>query len=196
MKFQPYDLNNTLWLAEPAALRRIAAQVLRVVGCPTGRDLATHRRELLDDAKQTAAKAVRAAKGRIGVIPVYGPVDQRYTSQIEKAGGTPLEYVSAAFDTLMADPAITAIVLDVDSPGGSSYGVEELSDKIFAGRGAKKIYAVANSMACSAAYWIASAAEVLCCTPGGDVGVQGPRGGGPNGDPHQRRPLQDRMRLQ
>lgn len=173
MPFDLNTLNDTLWLAEPAALRRLVAQVLRVPGCPTGRALAKRRRSLMDDAKQTATKAVRSAKGRIGVIPIYGPVDQRYTSQIEKAGGTPLEYVSAAFDNLMADSSISAIVLDIDSPGGSSYGVEELSDKIFAGRSSKKIYAVANSMACSAAFWIASAAEIFCCTPGGDVGSVG-----------------------
>jgi signal peptide peptidase SppA len=53
------------------------------------------------------------------------------------------------------------------------YGVEELSDKIFAARDRKPIYSIADSMACSAAYWLATSAQTVCCTPGGDVGSVG-----------------------
>ena len=45
-------------------------------------------------------------------------------------------------------------MLDVDSPGGSVYGIAELADEIRAARGRKPIVAVANSVAASAAYWI------------------------------------------
>lgn len=171
--FDVKSLDGSLWLAEPVALRRLVARVLRVPTCPAARDLAKARRKRLEVARNAAAAAVRSTKGKVGVIPVYGPVQQRRSAEMEKADGTSLQEVSAAFDALVADPSVTAIVLDVDSPGGSSYGVEELSDKIYAARARKPSYAVANSMACSAAYWVATAASHLSVTPGGDVGSVG-----------------------
>ena len=188
----PLDLSHlesTLWLCEPTQLRQAIARVQSYAGCPSARDVAAYRRERLEAAKapqcfqgsgvddpaerNMAAGAVRGVKGRVGVIGVYGPIQQRMTSELMKAGGTSCEEISTALDSLLADKHCDAICLDVDSPGGSSYGTEELADKIFAARGQKKIYACANSMAASAAFWTASAASTLCCTPGGDVGSVG-----------------------
>ena len=83
------------------------------------------------------------------------------------------EAFGAAFDRAAADSSIGAIVLNIDSPGGSVYGVEELADKIYKARGTKPVYAVANSLAASAAYWIGSAASQLYVTPSGEVGSIG-----------------------
>src|SRR5690606_12609791 len=68
---------------------------------------------------------------------------------------------------------VGTIVLDVDSPGGGVYGVAEFAEEIYKARGQKRIVAVANSMAASAAYWIATAADELVVTPGGEVGSIG-----------------------
>uniref|UniRef100_UPI002625CC0E S49 family peptidase n=1 Tax=Ferrovum sp. TaxID=2609467 RepID=UPI002625CC0E len=70
-------------------------------------------------------------------------------------------------------PAVEQILIDIDSPGGSVYGVEELAAQILAARGQKPVVAVANSLAASAAYWIGSAASEFYCTPGGEVGSIG-----------------------
>ena len=198
---------NSLWLAEPVRLQRLAAQVASYERCYTAREVVESRREWLASAaaigdaalasgsgrddraemegekfvnpngltKQTAAptKSIRAVKGKIGVIPIHGPVDQRSSSELMKAGGTPLDFVSAAFDNLVANPAVGAIVLHLDSPGGSSYGTEELATKIYNARAEKPIYAMVDSMAASAGYWIATAASMVICTPGGDTGSVG-----------------------
>jgi len=68
---------------------------------------------------------------------------------------------------------VTAIVLDVDSPGGSVQGVEEFSRAIFEARGVKPVVAIANATADSGAFYIASAAEELVVTPSGEVGSIG-----------------------
>jgi signal peptide peptidase SppA len=109
----------------------------------------------------------------VGIIPVFGPVDQRLTGALLKAGGTATEEISAALDAMLADPSISTILLQVDSPGGTAYGIEELSDKIYQTRGQKPIWAIADSMAASAAYWIASSADQLFASPGADVGSVG-----------------------
>src|SRR6202043_3845971 len=72
-----------------------------------------------------------------------------------------------------ADPSIAAIVLDVDSPGGQGYGIEELGNAIYEARAAKPIAAVANSLAASAAYWAASQATEFYAAPGAEVGSIG-----------------------
>jgi signal peptide peptidase SppA len=174
MPFDLKALDGTAWLMEPGALRRYAAKVAAIPTCPTARQLAKVRRSRIDEAKSAATSAtVRAAKGKIGLIRIHGPVQQRMTSELDKAGGTSLEEVGFAFDALMAAPEVGAIVLHFDSPGGSCYGTEEMGDKVYAARGVKKVYAISDSLMCSAAFWIGTAAEVVCCTPGGDVGSVG-----------------------
>jgi signal peptide peptidase SppA len=114
-----------------------------------------------------------AVKGSVGVLPVYGVIMQHAGMMNDISGGTSTDTLGAEFDQMMASTEIGAVVLDVDSPGGSVYGLEELSDKIYAARGTKPIIAVANSMAASAAYYIASAADEIVATPGGEVGSIG-----------------------
>src|SRR5690606_4285100 len=94
-------------------------------------------------------------------------------TDISGPGGTSTEQFGSWFDAALRDPAVSAIVIDVDSPGGTVTGVAELAEQIFEARGKKPIYAIANALAASAAYWIASAAEELWVTPSGDVGSIG-----------------------
>ena len=120
-----------------------------------------------------APRAIRAVKGKVGVIPIYGPVDQRMSEELAKAGGTPLDFVSAALDSLMGNASIGAVVLRMDSPGGAVNGVQELADKIYSARANKPIYAIADSLAASAGLWIASAATMFISTPAGGAATVG-----------------------
>jgi len=65
------------------------------------------------------------------------------------------------------------ILIDIDSPGGSVYGVAELADEIVSARAKKPVVAIANSLAASAAYWIGCSASEFYVTPGGEVGSIG-----------------------
>ncbi len=128
------------------------------------------------DAMPAVAKVPRlpSIKGSIGVLPLTGPITQRGGGMMSFFfGGTSTDDFGAAFDSMMADDSVGAILMDVDSPGGGVYGVEELGTKIREAQGTKPIVAVANSMAASAAYWLASQADQLFVTPGGDVGSIG-----------------------
>jgi signal peptide peptidase SppA len=68
---------------------------------------------------------------------------------------------------------VAQILIDIDSPGGSVYGVSELAAEIMKARTQKPVVAVANSLAASAAYWIGCAAGEFYVTPGGEVGSIG-----------------------
>lgn len=111
--------------------------------------------------------------GSIAVLPIIGTMVQRMDIMTALSGGTSTNSIGKAFDQLINDADITAIILEIDSPGGSVYGLEELSNKIRSARGKKPIVAVANSLMASAAYYVGSAADEIVVTPGGEVGSIG-----------------------
>lgn len=109
----------------------------------------------------------------VAVLPLYGLLLPRATAIDESSGIQGLNRFGAAFDALVRDDAVSAIVLDVDSPGGAVSGVAEVATKIFNARGTKPIVAVANTQAASAAYWIAAAADEVVISPSAEVGSIG-----------------------
>jgi HK97 family phage prohead protease len=113
-----------------------------------------------------------AANG-VAVIPVYGVIAQRMSMFDEISGGTSCEAISKSLRVALADETIGSVVFDIDSPGGTVTGVPELAAEIYAARGQKPLIAVANGMAASAAYWIASACDKIVVTPSGEVGSIG-----------------------
>lgn len=89
------------------------------------------------------------------------------------SGGTSMEQLAKSFVALRDDSAVKAIVLDVDSPGGSVDGLPEVAELIRSSRGAKPIVSQVNVRAASAAYWLAVQADEVAVTPSGDVGSIG-----------------------
>lgn len=113
-------------------------------------------------------------RGKIAVLPLYGVIAQRMNLMMTFSGGTSTEIFGAQLDRMVADRSVSSIVIDIESPGGSVFGVPELAEKIYNARGAgKPIVAVANAYAASAAYWIGAAADELVVTPSGKVGSIG-----------------------
>ncbi|NDU92296.1 MAG: S49 family peptidase, partial [Ferrovum sp.] len=88
-------------------------------------------------------------------------------------GSTSTQMFTAALQDALADETVGQILIDIDSPGGSVYGVAELASEILNARSQKPVVAIANSLAASAAYWVGSAATEFYCTPGGEVGSIG-----------------------
>jgi len=165
-------MNEKTWLMEPERLLVMFAR-LRALGA----SFKVAPQELAQ-ARELAAQALRKVAGKVAILPVHGLIEQRMSDYGYWFGSFPTEFGEQALDALLANRQVEAIVLDIDSPGGTSYGVEEFADKIYAARQVKPIHALANSMAASAAYWIASAAggaqgPSFNVTPGGDVGSVG-----------------------
>lgn len=128
-----------------------------------------------NDARTSESGAPVRRVGTIAVLPIAGVIAHRISSvnQLSGPGGTSTEGLGQQFDAVIADPDVVAVVFDVDSPGGSVFGVQELADKIHAARGTKPIVAVSNALAASAGYWLASAADEVVVTPSGEVGSIG-----------------------
>lgn len=159
---------DTPWAILPSKLRAIQAVVLRHAA---GVRLAQAQLDALVEAATRRPPAPNG--GAVAVLPVMGVISQRMNMMSAFSGGTSTEQLGAAFQQAIADPQVGAVVLEIDSPGGSVFGVQELWDQIYAARGRKPIVAVANSLAASAAYYIASAADEIAVTPSGEVGSIG-----------------------
>jgi signal peptide peptidase SppA len=111
--------------------------------------------------------------GAVAVIPIHGVIEHRSSFLLELFGGTSIEEIRGMLRAAVADQQVRSIVLDIDSPGGGVGGVTELAAEIRAARGIKRIVAVANTTAASAAYWLASQADHILVTPSGQVGSIG-----------------------
>ena len=114
-----------------------------------------------------------AAQSGIAVIPIYGTLVRRTQGLEAQSGLTSYAGIAQSLATALADPGVSAILLDIDSPGGESSGVFDLADRIRAATTIKPVWAVANDMAFSAAYALGSAASRLIVSRTGGVGSIG-----------------------
>ncbi len=73
--------------------------------------------------------------------------------------------IARDLDWLVQNPDITAIILDVNSPGGMVSGVEAAEQAIKKAASAKPLVAMIDGIGASAAYWLASAAPEIVITP-------------------------------
>ena len=109
----------------------------------------------------------------IAVIPVFGTLVKR-AGAIEAASGlTSYGHLEDRIMDAATDPAVRAVLLDIDSPGGEAAGVFDLSDLVYEARSLKPVWAVADEEAFSGAYAIASAAERLFVPRTGGLGSIG-----------------------
>lgn len=113
------------------------------------------------------------ATGKVAVIQIHGTLVRRTTGLEAVSGLASYTSIAAQLDAALASPEVAAILLDVDSPGGESGGVFDLADRIRAGVQVKPVWAVANDMAFSAAYALASAASRVFVARTGGVGSIG-----------------------
>ncbi len=120
-------------------------------------------------ARPAVTRPANASSGAIAVIALSGVIAQHP----DWFSDTSVDEFSADLASAINDPGIGAILVSIDSPGGSVYGIQELASMILAARSQKPIVALANSLAASAAYWIGCSASELYVTPSGEVGSIG-----------------------
>ncbi len=115
------------------------------------------------------------AAGSIAVIRITGSLAHRVSAMEADSGAVDYDMISNVFQAALADPGVKGIMLDIHSPGGEVSGAFTLAQEIYAARddGIKPIIAVANDLAASAAYLIASAADRVFVTRTGEVGSIG-----------------------
>jgi protease-4 len=113
------------------------------------------------------AKAALEKFPPFAVVPVKGVIGRNVSDLDAACGACDLEAVEEMLEDCERDPAITTIILDVDSPGGTAVGVPELAKRIR--ESSKKTISFTSGDCCSAAYWLASQASEFYATPSSSV---------------------------
>ncbi len=152
------DMNRLKIAASPWALM---PECIAVVASPLAATNLT--------ARPARARPSSASSGSIAVLSLSGVI----TQHPDFMGDSNLDEFMGDFMSAMNDPTVGALLISIDSPGGSVYGAQEASDMMIAMRGKKPVVAFANSLAASAAYWLGCCASEFYCTPSGEVGSIG-----------------------
>jgi signal peptide peptidase SppA len=154
------SITQQIWAIRPQALYSLLASASSMPD-----ELAKHAAEV-----KAARRAVRNVQGRIAVVPIRGVLAQH---RDDWYGDTSTDEIGGMVDLAMESPEVGTIVLDIESPGGIVSGVHELWSKLMTAKESKPIVSVVNSMAASAAYYLASASTEIVATDGSLTGSIG-----------------------
>ncbi len=158
-------LAGRTWALERSALDRLSA---RLRATPT------------INLPMEAALARRPASARredVAVVPLVGFLLWR-PDPFETAflGAVSVVDFIGALNAAAAAKSVAAIILDVESPGGSVDGIPEAAEAVRRVARTKPVTSVANTMMASAAYWIGAQAGQVIASPSalvGSIGVYG-----------------------
>lgn len=159
---------SMVWAMEPGALRAAAGVLAR---WRSGGPVSAEPRAAGQRPPTRASSRVQG--GAIAVIPVHGSIVQRAGMMTEWCGGTSTQQISAALAEARNDETVGQVLMEFDTPGGSVYGVGELSDEIHEARKTKPVVGIANSLSASAGYWLMAQCSECYVSPGGEVGSIG-----------------------
>jgi len=111
----------------------------------------------------------------VAIIPIQGIIAKKMNLFTRISGGVSTQLLKRDILDAVKDPEVASIFLDVDSPGGTVDGTEELAGAIREARAVKPVVAYTDGIMASAAYWIASSADMIYIsgeTPAvGSIGV-------------------------
>src|SRR5665647_398204 len=121
----------------------------------------------------TAASA--RSNGEIGIIYVEGVIANGRTGSTALSDQTVSEDVAAALREAARNSEIKAVVIRLNSPGGTAAAAQEIGAEVDRLRkSGKKVVASMGDTAASGAYWIAAGTDSIVANPGtmtGSIGV-------------------------
>lgn len=113
------------------------------------------------------------AEGSVGIVNVQGELVNRGAWMGASSGLTSYEGLLQQVRQAAADPAIKTLLLDINSPGGEALGAVDAARSLKMAAGSLRIVAMANPLAASAAYALASVADEIVVNEAGMVGSIG-----------------------
>jgi protease-4 len=111
--------------------------------------------------------------GNVAIIPIHGIITTNPGSSLGSSGVSS-DGILNLLDQANQNPSIKAILLDINSPGGSGVAADEIGQKIQSID--KPVIAVIRDLGASAAYWIATTSDLIYANKlsfTGSIGVIG-----------------------
>ena len=140
----PHDAH---WAIEETAARAYLSMM-------RGVSVSAHMAEVEARGKSDDSREYPIQEG-IAYLSLTGPMTKSPTSF---GTGTSTSYLRRQIRSAGADKDVKAIVLRIDSPGGSVGGTDDLAADVKRVSASKPVYAYVEDQCCSAALWVASQA--------------------------------------
>lgn len=125
------------------------------------------------ETKAASGKGFQVVSGGVAVVPLAG-VLQKHVASL--ADGTSTVRARQKIRAAAHDEDVSAILLHVDSPGGTVSGTQDLAADVAAAAKNKPLFAYIEDLGASAAYWVASQANKVYSNDSGLVGSIGTYG--------------------
>jgi len=109
----------------------------------------------------------------VAVIEMNGPLT-KHTMSLE--AGTSTVMMRRTIRAAARDPRVKAIMLKVDSPGGTVSGTRDLAEVVAQATAQMPVHVYIEDLGASAAYWVASQAAHISTSPSSMVGSIGTYG--------------------
>ncbi|WP_265570056.1 signal peptide peptidase SppA [Sphingomicrobium nitratireducens] len=158
-------------LVDTVAPRRAWHEKLAELGGKDERAVGGYKRIALED--YVAAKVDDDAAGHIGLVTVAGTIVDGHGPRGTAAGAS----IAQAIDEAVAAGWMKALVVRIDSPGGSALASEQIRQSLAAAREAGiPVVASMGNVAASGGYWVATGADAVYAEPStvtGSIGVFG-----------------------
>ncbi|WP_020472444.1 S49 family peptidase [Zavarzinella formosa] len=139
------------WAFEPSRFATAVEQLQRM-------DWPKH---MSDGAAPLRSYTQLVPTGRDGQAIAVIQADGELMKQQSSMGGTSTVQLRHDIRQAARDPNVSAILLAIDSPGGTVAGTAELANEVTAARRAKPVWAQIEDLGASAAYWFASQADMV-----------------------------------
>lgn len=134
-------------------------------------DLARHVAESVQPKLTAEVNTIKSGNSEVAVVMLAGPMMKSVGSA---QSGTSTVQARRELRKAANDPNIGAILIAIDSPGGTVAGTADLGAEIAAAGKKKPVWAYIDDMGASAAYWAASQADkIFANTPSALVGSIG-----------------------
>lgn len=120
-------------------------------------------------------KTFTAHPANIAVVYIYGPIQIQPSSGLFNISPGGADYIVQKLKRIRENPNIKAVVLRINSPGGSVGAVQEIYNELLKLKeSGKKIVASQGEVSASGGYYLAVAADKIVSNPGaltGSIGV-------------------------
>lgn len=161
------DLLRSPWAIEPSRLEEIQAiYAAHLNGPKIDIDAIEARlgRPLANDQQDYTVR-----DGGVAVLSIDGAIAAKANLFTRVSGGASAQLLTKQVQSMMDDPRVRAAVIEIDSPGGSVFGIPELAGAIRTLAAEKPTVAVSTGMMASAGYWLGSSANAVYASGSTDV---------------------------
>jgi protease-4 len=139
----------------------------------SGGEVEKAQHEMASAMPANPVKRTFQVEGATAVIPIDGIIGRKFSDMLQESGVCSIDIAERMLNAAASDNEINNILMVFDSPGGQAMGVPEVGETIRRINETKPVFAVADGMMGSAAYWIASQASAIYAMPSADVGSIG-----------------------